>query len=58
MDNAEAAEKLKVKLEVNGRNIPIKSIVQYMIGGGILGMVRPLRGVEGLKRVIVEIELE
>ena len=58
MDNAEAAEKLKVKLEVNGRNIPIKSIVQDMIGGGILGMVRPLRGVEGLKRVIVEIELE
>ena len=57
MSNADAPKELRVKLEVDGRNVPIKRIIQDMIGGGVLGMVEPLRGVEKPKRVVVEIDL-
>ena len=50
-------EPIGVKLTVNGSPIPIKKIVQDMLGGAVLGLVRPLKGVEKPTRVTIEIEI-
>lgn len=48
---------LAVILKVNGRDVAIKQIVQDMIGGGIAGMVAPLKGVDQPKKIEIEVTL-
>lgn len=49
---------LKVRLEIDGEKVPLKRIIQDVLGGAVVGIVRPLKGVDVPKKIMVEIDLE
>lgn len=46
---------IRVELQVNGREIELNGFVQDFIGGAILGMVGPLRGVDDVRTATLSI---
>ncbi|MDY6959052.1 MAG: hypothetical protein SVK08_07815 [Halobacteriota archaeon] len=37
---------LKVEVTIDGENIPLNAFVQAMLGGGLVGAIGPLSGVD------------
>ncbi|MFH1227642.1 MAG: hypothetical protein V1701_07045 [Planctomycetota bacterium] len=47
-----------VQVKADGRVIPIKGFIQEMIGSGIIGMLKPLKGVPANpKKVEIKIKI-
>ena len=53
---SENSKSMRVRLEIDGKVVPIKKIIQDMIGGAVIGLVKPLKGVDTPERIIIEVE--
>ena len=48
---------MEVKLEVDGKEIPLNEFVVKMLGGSVKGALEALKGIDGnWKKVVIEIE--
>ena len=48
---------MKVKLEVNGKEIQLNRFASSIISSTILGLIQPLKGTENPKNIRIEISL-
>ena len=49
---------MKVKLEVNGKEIQLNRFASSIISSTILGLIRPLKGMEDPKNIRIEITID
>jgi hypothetical protein len=48
---------MEVKLNVDGKEIPLNEFVEKMLGGTVKGGVESLRGIDGKwKKIVIEVE--
>ena len=48
--------RFRVRLVVDGRELPLKPFIHEMIGGAVMGLVDGLKGVEHPLRIELEVE--
>ena len=53
---AEEGQQYRVRLQVDGRDIPLKEFLHDMLGGAVTGLMSGLRDVDGAQIIRIEAE--